>query len=301
MFDRAPDEQLVVDLVATQVAAPPASAALAAQGLIEELVAWQRVASWVESQRLDTMRRFEAARVAADRDIAADATNDGAGMDLSPSQRAAVLRLEANLDDLAGKFAADEIALALNMSPSSASNQLSLAHDLHTVHRDLGEALLWGQITPMVASLVAQATRKLPEPARVALDEAVTIDAVELPAGRAIEAARNRVAELSQYTDLLIEQAHQHRHAFLKPLDHDQALIAAVMPAADAIRAWKRLDANARTHKRAGDPRTLDQLRCDLFADALVSSGQPLDAATSLSPDSTGAAAVVVSGGPVSV
>ncbi|MBA2444549.1 MAG: hypothetical protein H0V49_04370 [Nocardioidaceae bacterium] len=139
MFDRLPDERLVADLVAVQSSAPTSSAAQAARGLIEELVAWQRVSSWVEFQRLDVMRRFELAGIAADRDLAAgtsaapsaepvidthgcgdaapisqaaarlDAALDGVGADegaraIPVSQAVALARLEADLDERAGSL-----------------------------------------------------------------------------------------------------------------------------------------------------------------------------------------------------
>ena len=159
MFDRVPDAQLVADLVAAQAAAAQLDAGRAAAELIEQLQAWDRVASWVHSRRLDTMRRFEAARVAADTDLAA--TDDPES--LSASQRAARRRLRAGVVEEAGKFAAEEIALVLGISPTSAHKQLALAHDLHEVHRDLGEALELGQVSEFVASMVSEATRRLPE------------------------------------------------------------------------------------------------------------------------------------------
>lgn len=279
-------------------------------------MAWQRVSSWVEFQRLDVMRRFELAQIAADRDLVAgtsaapgapshggasgqpappvtntygccdstpireaaarlDAALDGVGADegaiaMPVSQAVALARLEADLDEAAGRFAADEIALALNMSPSSVGKQLLLARDLHTVHSDLGEALQLGQVSPFVASMVASATRKLPDTARRVLDEAVTTDAVELPTGRAIDAARNRVRAADEYSDVAAADARNNRYAFLKPLD----------------------DSVARRLRREGDARSLDQLRCDLFAQAVASAADRTDAdrtdAESLPAESAG-------------
>jgi len=182
------------------------------------------------------------------------------------SQAVALARLEADLDEAAGRFAAEEIALALNMSPSSVGKQLLVARDLHTVHSDLGEALQLGQVSPFVASMVASATRKLPDTARRVLDEAVTTDAVELPTDRAIDAARNRVRAADEYSDVAAADARNNRYAFLKPLDDSVALLGAVMPAEDAVARWVRIDTDARRLRREGDARSLDQLRCDLFA-----------------------------------
>lgn len=264
MFDRCPDAQLVADLVRAQEAPPEFDADAAAVDLIDQLTAWDRVVSWAESQRLATMRRFHAARVDADEQWVPDPDVQ------TPSQIASIRRLQADMSEQAGKFAAEEIALALNLSPTTAAKQLTLAQELSTVHRDLGEALELGQVSAFVTSMVATATRRLPEEDRRALDAAVTADATELPAGKAITAARNRVSEADTDTDAAAERARADRRAFLRPVEDGMALLGAVLPADDAIRAFTRIDDLARTCRAAGDPLTLDQLRADLFAKALT-------------------------------
>ncbi len=252
----------------------------AAVDLLEQAMAWDRVSSWVEAQRLDTMRRFQAARTDADTEMCADMK--AALATKTPSQRAAVLRMRANLDAEAGKFAAEEVALALNIS-TAAHKQLTLAQDLHAVHRDLGEALELGQVSGFVASMVAAATRRLPDEARRLLDEAVTADAVEQPAGKAIAAARARVAEADEHAEHRARHAAAERRVFCKPMDDGVAMLGAVLPAEDAIRAFNRIDELARTCRAAGDPATLDQLRADLAAKA-----PPERTWTPTAPTSTG-------------
>jgi hypothetical protein len=131
--------------------------------------------------------------------------------------------------------------------------------------------------------MVATATRKLPDQARRVLDEAVTADAVELPAGKAIDAARSRVAQADADADVRAEQARRERRVFLKSLEDGVALHGAVLPADDAVRAYTRIDDLARTCRAAGDPQTLDQLRADLFAKALAEAG--LDSTRDIDPD----------------
>ncbi len=242
----------------------------AAVDLIEQLVAWDRVSSWVEAQRLDTMRRFQAARTDADTEMCADMK--AALATKTPSERAAVLRMRANLDAEAGKFAAEEVALALNISPTAAHKQLTLANDLHAVHRDLGEALELGQVSGFVASMVAAATRRLPDQVRRLLDEAVTADAVEQPAGKAIAAARARVAEADEHADLMAQRAAEDRRG-VRQADGSRGRPARRGAVAeDAIRAFNRIDELARTCRAAGDPATLDQLRADLLARTLTAA-----------------------------
>jgi hypothetical protein len=294
MFDRCPDVGLVADLVASLADPPAACADDAARSLIEELMAWQRVASWVEWHRLDTMRRFERARAEADRDLAE--AESAWRQDLTVSQRAALRRLEGDLEDSAGRFAAEEIALALNMSVPSVDKQLRLAHDLHDVHRDLGEALELGQVSGFVAAMVAQATRTLPDETRRLLDPAVTSDAIEQPAGRAIDAARARTAELDVDADAAARRAARSRSVFMKPMDDAMAMLGAVMPAAEAVRAYRRLDDAARTHRSTGDPRTLDQLRCDELTALLAgaTTGPQSEADDTVQPSAPGVAPTAV-------
>jgi hypothetical protein len=273
MFDRCPDPQLVTDLVAAQAWPEAESAEAAAVELIDQAMAWERVAAWVESQRLDTLRRFEEARVGADSALASGVEKSWAGR--PPAERAALRRLKRGLETEAGRFAAEEIALALNISVTRAQQQLTLARDLQHVHRDLREALELGQVSGFVASMVAQATRKLPDAARVAIDEAVTSDAVEQPAGRAIAAARARVSEADDYAENAAARAFAERRVYLKPLDDGLALFGAVLPADDAMRAFTRCDDAARRARRAGAGDSLDQLRCDNFVDIMLRFPDP--------------------------
>jgi hypothetical protein len=273
MFDRCPDPQLVADLVAAQAWPEADSAAAAAVELIDQAMAWERVAAWVESQRLDTLRRFEEARVDADSALARGVEASWAGR--PPAERAALRRLKRGLETEAGRFAAEEIGLALNISVTRAQQQLTLARDLHRVHRDLREALELGQVSAFVASMVAQATRKLPDDARIAIDEAVTSDAVEQPAGRAIAAARARVSEADDYAENAAARAVAERRVYLKPLDDGLALFGAVLPADDAMRAFTRCDDAARRARRAGAPDNLDQLRGDNFVDIMLRFPEP--------------------------
>jgi hypothetical protein len=222
----------------------------------------------VESHRLETIRRFAAARTEADSALAH-------GIEESWSKRSAggqasLRRLKGSLESEAGRFAAEEIALALNISPTSAHKQLSLARDLHLVHRDLREALERGEITGFVASMIAQTTRKLPDDARRVIDEAVTHDAVEQPAGRAIAAAKARVGEADEYSEAAAVRAVEDRHVYLRPLDDGLALFGDVLPADDAMRAYTRCDDAARAARHAGSPHNLDKLRCDAFVEAML-------------------------------
>lgn len=270
-----------------------ADADTAAVDLIEQAMAWERVAAWVEYQRLDTLRRFEVART--DSDVALATDFQRALATKTPSERAALLRMRADLDSEAGRFAAEEVALALNISSTSARKQLALASDLHEVHRDLGEALDLGQVSGFVASMVAAATRRLPDGARRVIDEAVTADAVQQPAGKAIAAARARVTEVDAYADLMASRAANDRRVFLKPMDDGVALLGAVLPADDAIRAFDMLDKAARTRKAAGSPLSLDHLRCEQLVNAAIgltdtgaAASSPSQVGTSESDDTVG-------------
>jgi hypothetical protein len=121
MFDRCPDAQLVADLVAAQAWPEADSADAAAIELIDQAMAWERVAAWVESQRLDTLRRFEEARDDAHSALASGVEESWAGR--PPAERAALRRLKRGLETAAGRFAAEEIALApTSLSPAPSNS-----------------------------------------------------------------------------------------------------------------------------------------------------------------------------------
>jgi hypothetical protein len=77
------------------------------------------------------------------------------------------------------------------------------------------------------------------------------------------------------------------RHVWIDPAPDQMAWLTALLPAADAARAWARIDGAARTVVRTpGDTRTLAQARADALTDLLAGS-VPLDTAL---PTSTNAA-----------
>ncbi len=138
--------------------------------------------------------------------------------------------------------------------------------------------------------MVAATTRRLPEQARRVIDEAVTADAVEQPAGKAIAAARARVAEADEHAEAMAARAAADRRVFLKPMDDGVAMVGAVLPAEDALRAYDTLDVAARVRKHTGDPATLDHLRCEEFTAAITTWLRPAAPGTdtSLAPAAPG-------------
>jgi hypothetical protein len=75
----------------------------------------------------------------------------------------------------------------------------------------------------------------------------------------------------------------------MKPMEDAMAMLGAVMPADAAVRAYRYLDDTARTERRAGDQRHLDQMRCDAFAEALSESA---DGPGAVAADPDGSVAV---------
>src|SRR4029077_15071297 len=103
------------------------------------------------------------ARTAADRTLQCTP-------DASASEEAAVARLQASQAERAGRFATEEVALALNISPTSAAKQLTLAQDLHDAPPEWGEVVELGRGSGFVELMVPRPPRRLSDRARRSLD-----------------------------------------------------------------------------------------------------------------------------------
>lgn len=167
--------------------------------------------------------------------------------------------------------ASAELALALSINENSAHKQISLANALvYRLPRTL-RAMERGDIDSHKASKIAGPTACLSQEHARQVDEIIserlkgkapaqlrraTTYAVHKidPEGAADRAARRRA-------ERKVELVHR---------DDSMATLAAQLPAEVASAAYARLDRVARTLRTADEPRTLDQLRADVFADTVL-------------------------------
>jgi hypothetical protein len=169
--------------------------------------------------------------------------------------------------DLPDEYAADEIRWALTLTRRAADTLLGVAFSLVERLPDVHRSLRSGDIDLPKARVLAEETADLAPPLARRMVELVLPIAGGLTTGQ----LRARLRRLVIAADPQAA-AHRLRRAvtqrrvehFLDP-DGTATLAGRHLPPDRAATAAARIDALARAAKRAGDARTLDELRADLY------------------------------------
>ncbi|MFC4005385.1 DUF222 domain-containing protein [Prauserella oleivorans] len=189
---------------------------------------------------------------------------------LQALQARALAEYSASRDDAAD--VASEVALGLAVSENSARINVGLARDLVTRLPETLDALSRGDIDLYKASKVSEPTSVLSDDMAREVDAAV---AGRL-AGRDPSSIRRMVSRTVHKVDpegaaARAEARRRERRVELRHGDDAMATLTADLPAEVASAADARIDRCARALRNAGDQRTMDQLRADVFADLLLS------------------------------
>ena len=166
-----------------------------------------------------------------------------------------------------------EIAAAIGCSDRKAQPQLELATDLVQRLPEVLDTMVDGQIDEHKASMFADKTRPIQDPAIVKkiVDEVLPLSP-DLP----IEDLRRRVAyRIKKYDPdaaaRRAEQAQAQRRMEYSDVGDGTAIITALgLPVEAAAAAVERVDAFARAARNSGDERTLQQLRADVMIGLLA-------------------------------
>ena len=219
--------------------------------LIGVLGAWQRTESWAAAGRLSAVAELIRRRPA-------DACRDRATHGGNPVSW--------------GKFCADEVAVAMNISRWAAEKMAGLAHDLATRLPLTCKALREGSIDAYKAQVIAEATRCLDD-AAAATAEAAIIDAL---AGKTPGQIRALIARAVLKADpgaarKRREQAQQDARVELWREDAGTAAIVSFgLPPDEALAADQQITSRALDLKAAGVPGSMDALRVRAYLDALL-------------------------------
>ncbi|MFD2801393.1 DUF222 domain-containing protein, partial [Prauserella oleivorans] len=167
---------------------------------------------------------------------------------------------------------ASEVALALAISENAARIKIGLARDLVTRLPETLGALSRGEIDLYKASKVSEPTAVLSDSRAREVAAAVS----GRLAGRDASSIRRMVNRAVQKVDpegavARAEARRRERRVELRHGDDAMATLSAELPAEVASAAYARIDRCARALRNAGDQRTMDQLRADVFADLLLS------------------------------
>ncbi|MFD2812934.1 DUF222 domain-containing protein [Prauserella oleivorans] len=169
---------------------------------------------------------------------------------------------------------ASEVALGLAISENSARIKVGLARDLVTRLPETLGALSRGTIDLYKASKISEPTAVLSDSRAREVDALVSGRLV----GRGPASIRRMVNRAVQKVDpegaaARAEARRRERRVELRHGDDAMATLTAEVASA----AYARIDRCARALRNAGDGRTMDQLRADVFADLLL-SGTPGEA-----------------------
>jgi hypothetical protein len=174
------------------------------------------------------------------------------------------------VDDI-DEFAAEEIGAALCFTRRAADTHLGLALDLAEKLPKVGDALRLGLIDLARARVIVDGTCHFEEAEARRVADAVLEQAENLTTGQ-LGARIRRLALCVQPEEAAkrYESAVEQRRVMCLPnADGTADLVACNLPAARAAACMRALDTEAHEAKRAGDPRSIDQLRTDILLDRL--------------------------------
>ena len=173
--------------------------------------------------------------------------------------------------DEAIEAAAGEIRAALTLTRRAADIQIGMAYELRDRLPGVWKALHQGLIDLAKARVICNETVHLPiedarRVAKVALERAPSQTTGQL-------GARIRRLVISLDPEMArdrYEKAVEERRVVLEPNEHGTSnLIGLDLPAAEAQAAMRRINTLAKAAKSGDDPRTMDQVRADVYLDLL--------------------------------
>lgn len=194
------------------------------------------------------------------------------------SQRACEDRAAGVTSAEAGKYAAEEVALARRVSPAAAGHQIEFARGLVEHHPATLEALLRGAISMPAARTVVAECELLDAVARRAVDADIALEAPELTAGQVRVAVRRRVIEAdAEAAAKRARKARSRKRISLLPADDGVAGLLASLPAEQAVACWVALDHHARGVRGDGDDRSIDSIMCDTLVERITGQRRATD------------------------
>jgi hypothetical protein len=228
----------------------------------------------IEGDRL--LREIEALEVEKAQ-VEADLIDAYAALHSVEAQQIATAAVHVSAD----RIVADEIALATGVGTGEAARRLDLATAPRR-HRLVRQAMRRGEMSLHRALQVVSETAQLPDTDVATVEAAVLApsrDGQPVPQRTFVTRLRRAIASVDERGSAERRDHARSRRGVFGRQTGDGMGSLTLVGSGDVIAAvLDRLDAAARERRRAGDPRSLDQLRSDLAAHALLHG--PLDAST---------------------
>jgi hypothetical protein len=171
----------------------------------------------------------------------------------------------------AGKYAAEEIALARRVSPTTAGYQVIFAEQLVRDHPATLKAMVAGHVPMSAALTIVKECQVLEPEARRAVDADIAVEALELTPGQVRKAVRYRVCEAdAEAASRRAQVARSRKRIGFLPREDATATLWNVLPAEQAAACWTALDDHARGVRADGDERSIEHIMCDTFVERLT-------------------------------
>nr|WP_281496903.1 HNH endonuclease signature motif containing protein [Ornithinimicrobium sp. F0845] len=164
-----------------------------------------------------------------------------------------------------------QVGLARRESPHAGSRHIGFAravvHEMPNTHAAMTE----GRLTEWAAMELVRETACLTSQQRSIVDARLA-DRLRVDSQKALVAAARALAyELDPYAFTNRgRKAAKDRRVTVRPAPEVMSIVSGYLPVAQGVACYKALDESARSLKAAGDERSLDQLRADLFMERLT-------------------------------
>ena len=165
-----------------------------------------------------------------------------------------------------GEFVADEVGLVLSVSRRVAENRVAQAVEMTTRTPAVLRGLESGVLDLYRARIVTDATYRLDDQVAARVAAHVVGQAEGCNASQVRRLVRRAVLQLDpDGAGRRHERARADRRVMLTPLDDGMAELTAFLPAEQAVAVYQRVDDLARGSRVAGDQRSADERRADVF------------------------------------
>lgn len=164
-----------------------------------------------------------------------------------------------------------QLALARRESPHAGSRHLGFARAVIQEMPHLHAAMTAGTVAEWTATKLVRATACLSREQRAAVDAHLAGRYATDSCRSLVAAADAKAYELDPYAFTQRgRRAAKDRRVSIRPAPDVMSLVSGYLPAATGVACYASLDQAARSMKSQGDPRSLDQLRADLFSERLT-------------------------------
>lgn len=175
----------------------------------------------------------------------------------------------------ADKGISAQVALARRESPHAGGRHLGFSRILVTELPHLHAAMTAGLVGEWTAMCIASETACLSREHRATVDARLAARFGVESHQQLVAAARALSYELDPYAATNRgRKAAKDRRVSIRPAPDVMSLLTGYLPVAQGVACYKALDDAARAARAAGDERSLDQIRADLFTERLTGQAE---------------------------